>query len=233
MIVIILGPPGSGKGTQAELISSVFNLHCFETSKILEQRFRDAKDDEFVEADGEKFYLKDEKKLWETGFLCSPPFVAQLVIEKIKDLHAEGKGIIFSGSPRTLYEGEKITPYIKDLYGVDDTKVIFLNVSADETIYRNSHRRICKLMRHSILFSDETKDLEFCPIDGSELMKREGLDDAESIKVRINEFEERTMPLFDFFKREGLSVSEINGSNSPVEVFEEIMKVLKDDKDQE
>ncbi len=230
MIVIILGPPGSGKGTQAELISSVFNLHCFETSKILEQKFKNADEDDFIEADDKKFYIKDEKKLWETGFLCSPPFVTQLVIERIKELNDEGKSIIFSGSPRTLYEGEKITPVLKELYGTDDIKVIFLNISAEETIQRNSNRRICKLMRHSILYSEETKHLKFCPIDGSELLKREGLDDVESIKVRIKEFKERTMPLFDFFKREDLSVNEISGSNSPVEVFEEIMKVLKDDK---
>lgn len=231
MIVIIIGPPGSGKGTQAELISSTFNLHYFETSKILERKFIEAKEDEFIEADDKKFYIKDEKKLWETGFLCSPQFVTQLVIEKIKDLHAEGKGIIFSGSPRTLYEGRNVIPCLKNLYNIDDIKVIFLKISADETVYRNSNRRICKLMRHPILYSDETKGLEFCPIDGSELIKREGLDDIESIKVRIKEFEERTLPLVDFFEEEGLSVNEINGSNSPAQVFEEIMKVLKNDKD--
>ncbi len=226
----MLGPPGSGKGTQAELISNTFNLYPFDTSKIVEEKFENAGKDDFIEADGEKFYLRDEKKNWESGFLFSPPFTAQVVVEKIKKLHAEGRGMVFSGSPRSIYEGEKVIPCLKELYGIEEIKVIYLNISPEETIYRNSNRRICKLMRHSILYSEETKNLKFCPIDGSELQKRKGLDDVETIKVRIKEFEERTKPLLDFFKKQGLSVNEINGSLSPVEVFEEIKKVLKDDK---
>ncbi len=231
MVIIILGSPGSGKGTQAELISSVFNLHYFETSKILEDRFKKVGDNDYIEADGEKFYTKDEKNHWMTGLLVSPPFVTRLVIEEIDGLHEQGKGICFSGSPRTLYEGEKVVPHLKKLYGTENIKVVFLQVTPEDTIYRNSNRRICSLMRHPILYSKDTENLEFCPIDGSKLLKREGLDDPETIKVRIKEFEERTMPLIELFEREGLSVNRIDGSRPPADVFEEIMKALKDGED--
>lgn len=228
-IIVLLGSPGSGKGTQSELLSSSMNLFYFETSRILEDRFLFSSEDDFIEVDGEKFYTRDEKKLWETGSLCSPPFVTKLVLEKIKELHLQGKGIIFSGSPRTVYEGERVIPLIKDLYGKENIDVVLLQVSPEETIYRNSNRKICKLMRHSILYSEETKDLKFCPIDGSELMKREGLDDPETIKVRIKEFQERTMPLVDLFEKEGLKVNLINGSKSPAEVFNETLKAIGND----
>lgn len=229
MIVIIFGSPGSGKGTQSELISSSFNLHTFETSKLLEYEFNNSNDDNFFEVDGEKFYIKDEKKIWETGGLCSPPFVTQLVLKEIRRLHSEGKGIVFSGSPRTIYEGEKIAPVLKELYP-NKIKVILLDVSAEDAIHRNSNRRICTLMRHSILFSEETKHLKFCPIDGSELKRRKGLDDPETIKVRLIEFRKRTMPLLDFFNNNDLPVNKIDGADTPVNVFNNIVKVLKDDK---
>ncbi len=226
MIIIILGSPGSGKGTQAELISGSFNLRYFETSKLLEDRFQNASVDDFIEVDGQKFYSKKEKENWSNGLLVSPPFVTQLVISEIHNLYQQKKEICFSGSPRTLYEGERVIPLLKELYGVAQIKVIFLEVTQEETIYRNSNRRLCELVRHPILYSEETKNLNFCPIDGSRLLKREGLDDPETIKVRIKEFEKRTLPLLAFMEKEGLSVIKINGSQPPAVVFAEIRKVI-------
>jgi len=226
-IIIIMGAPGSGKGTQAELLAERLNFYYFETSKILEEKFNKAKENEFIKADGKKYFLKDEKNLWKTGKLCSPPFVTYLVMEKIKKLYKEGKSLILSGSPRTIYESQKIVPLLKQLYGINNIKVILINITPKETIFRNSHRRICELMRHPVLYSKETKKIKKCPLDGSKLLKRAGLDDPESIKVRLKEYKERTLPLMEHFKKEKLRTKEINGSPPPADVFKNILKAIK------
>ena len=225
-VIILLGPPGAGKGTQAELLADKLSLHYFETSKILEQEFKNPSE-ESVEIDGEKFDVFDEKKLWMEGKLCSPPFVTYLVKEKIKELVEQGENLILAGSPRTLYEGERITPLLKELYGDENIKVFLIDISAEQTIFRNTHRRICELMRHPVLYNKETENLKICPLDGSKLIKRKGLDDPEVIKVRLKEYKERTFPLIELFGKQGVDVNKINGEQSVSDVHKDILKAIR------
>lgn len=225
-VIILFGPPGAGKGTQSNLLSDKFGFYLFETSKILENRFKDASD-RFIEFEGQKFDVLNEKKLWEEGILCSPPFVSYLVIEKIKELYNEGKNLILAGSPRTSYEAERVLPVLKDLYRNENIRVVLIEINPEETIFRNSHRKICELMRHSILYNEETEKLTLCPLDGSKLVKREGLDDPETIKVRLKEYKERTLPIFDYFEKQGMAVKKVNGEQSVSDVFKDILKALE------
>ncbi len=226
IVIILIGPPGAGKGSQAELLAEKLNLYYLETSKIIEETFTDSKEEEFVEVDGKKYFLRKEKELWEKGILCSPIFVSFLVKEKIKKLHKMGENLVLAGSPRTLYEGKQIIPLLEKLYGKKNIKIISIEVPAQETIFRNSHRRICSLMRHPILYTKETENLKICPLDGSKLIRRKGLDDPETIKVRLKEYKERTFPLIEYFKERKLKVKKINGVGPVFQVFQKVSKAL-------
>jgi adenylate kinase len=227
LIIIIIGPPGSGKGTQATLLADKLNLFYFETSKIIEEKVMNVKKGEYVIVEGEKYYLKDQRKIWETGGLCSPPFVTFLVQEKIKELAKKGEGIVFAGSPRTLYEAKKIIPLLEKLYGKKNIKIILFTLSAKTSIFRNSHRRICELLRHPILFNDETKRLTMCPLDGSKLIRRKKLDDPETIKVRLKEYKERTLPIIDYLKKHGYKITKLSATPPPAVIFRKILKSLQ------
>ncbi len=228
LIIVLLGAPGSGKGTQASLLAERLNLYYLETSKILEENFNSSDADNPIEIEGKEYSPKAEKEEnWEKGILCSPPFVVYLMEKKIKELHEEGKSILFAGSPRTLYEGERVMPLLKDLYGVENIKIILIEISAEQTIFRNSHRRICELMRHPVLYSKETENLEHCPLDGSKLLKRAKLDDPETIKIRIKEYVERTFPLLSLFQQQGFKVERVNGEQPVADVYKDILKALE------
>lgn len=229
-VIIIMGPPGSGKGTQAELLADRFSLYYLETSKILEEGFRNAEAKDFINVNGKKYSFLEEKRLWETGILCSPPLVSYLLKEKIQKLFKEGKSLIMAGSPRTLPEGKEEIPFLKKLYGKKNIKILLLEITARETVFRNSHRKICELMRHPILYAKETAKLRRCPLDGSKLSKRKGLDDPETIKVRLEEYKNRTLPLIDYFKKQGYGLVRINGSPAPAIVFGNILKALGEKK---
>ncbi len=225
-VIIILGPPGSGKGTQAELIAERLDLHHIETSEIIERNLANVKESNFIRIKGKKYFLLQEKKLRESGKLMSPALIVFWLKNKIKELGKEKKGIVFSGSPRTLYEGRELTPLLKKIYGAENIKVILLKLSSKESIWRNSHRKTCELMRHPILFTKETIKLTKCPFDGSKLVIRKD-DTPQTIKIRLKEYKERTFPLLKLFTKQGLKIQKVNGEQSVEAVFKDILKTLE------
>ena len=84
------------------------------------------------------------------------------------------------------------------------------------------------MMRHPILSTrKEFLGLNYCPLDGSKLLRRKGLDDPETIKVRLREYKERTYPLMKYFEGQGLRVRRINGEQPVKKVFEDILKAIR------
>jgi len=226
LVIILLGPPGSGKGTQAELLAEKFDLCHVESSEIIEKYLANAKKGDYVIVEGKKYFLLEEKKLRESGRLTSFPLITFWMTSKIKELAKEGKGIVASGWPRSLYEIKEEMPIFERFYGKKNIKVILIELSDREVIWRNTHRKTCELMRHPILYSKETAKLTRCPFDGSKLLIRKD-DTPEAIKLRLREYRKNTLPLVDYFKRQGIKVKKINGEQSVADVFKNILKALK------
>lgn len=226
LVVIIAGPPGSGKGTQAELLAKKLDLYHFETSEIIENNLADIKKNDFETVGGKKYFLWEEKELRNSGKWMSPPLIAFWVKGKIKKLANEREGIVISGSPKTVHEGRELVPLLKKFYGASNIKIILIKQKPEVSIWRNSRRKICQLMRHSILYTPETAKLATCPLDGSKLVLRED-SNPEIIKGKLKEYTERTFPLFAYFKKQGLRIKEINGEQSVADVFKDILKAIK------
>lgn len=219
LVIILIGSPGSGKGTQAELLAERFGLFHLESSKVIEEKIKNAPPDDAI--------IQREKKLWESGILNTPELVFKWIQEKIREVASEGHGIVFSGSPRTVYEAEGEIPVLEELYGKENVKVFNIEISEEESVKRNSKRRICKDSRHPIPNFPEFEGITKCPKDGSEIITRV-LDSPETIKIRLGEYVNRTLPIVDLLKKKDYNIMEINGEQSIKNVFDNISSKLDD-----
>lgn len=217
--VILIGPPGSGKGTQAELLAEKFGLVHLETSKLGEEKINNP---ELIKKDPE---VAEAKRLYDRGELFPPPWTVKIMVEKIRELGNKEAGLVFSGSPRTLYEAESELPVLEEVYGKDNIKPIHLNLTKEESVKRNSSRRICKANRHSIPDFPMFKGITICPKDGSELVTR-SLDNPETISIRYEVYLKQTQPILSFMTERAYKILEIEGEQDIDKVFEDILNGL-------
>lgn len=215
--IFLIGPPGSGKGTQAELLAKYLGFFHFEISKVIEEKFKTADS-----ADKEILHQKEH---WIGGKLVHSEIIIKWFIEEVDKLKDQIKGFVFSGSGRTMYEIENEIPYLEKLYGKENIAAVEIKLSEEESVKRNSTRRICKANRHPIPNFPEFADLKACPRDGSEIITRE-LDKPEIIKERYQVYLNETSPVLNYFKNNGYKVIEINGEQPIEKVFEDIKASL-------
>jgi len=224
-VILLFGPPGAGKGTQSELLASKFYFYNLDTSRVLEEKFKNAKPGETVGINGKSYPIDIELEKRRKGVLCSVEFTAFLMNKRIAEIHSLGKSLILSGSPRSLPEAEVEMPFLEELYGKENINIFFLDLPEEQTIFRNSNRRICELMRHSILYIPENANLKRCPLDGSRLIHRD-LDNVETIKLRLEEYEQTAAPLEDFYCRQNFNIKKINADQYVENVFDDILLAL-------
>lgn len=220
---MVYGQPGAGKGTQAYLIESVKGLHHFDTGKYLEQVVRDPDN-------AKNKIVQRERRLFDSGILCTPSWVLNIVKKKALDFAKAGQGLVFSGSPRTIFEAfgdaknQGLIPILEKAFGKKNLLVFYLKVSPKTSIWRNSHRLVCSLCGAPALY--RAGRLEHCAFCGAPLRRRT-LDKPEVIKVRIKEYRERTQPILNRLKKMGYKINLINGEPAPYKVFKNISKNLE------
>ncbi len=217
--VILYGAPGAGKGTQANLLAAKFGLIHFDTGKFLEAMVHDP------ERQNEAL-IKSERANFDGGKLMTPSFVTGEVIKAIKKINAAGWGIVFSGSPRTMYEAEREYPVLERLYGKKDIHIFMIDVPAAFSVKRNGARMICSSCGFLLLTAFSSPNQKLCPVCGGKFYKR-SLDKPEVIKVRLKEYGERTLPILGYAKKHGYRVFRIDGRPAPYKVMEAIARHLK------
>lgn len=225
-LVILFGAPGSGKSVQSNLLTEKRKMLRLESSKALEKVFLNAKEKE-IEINNKKYNLEEQEKRWREGLLCEDEFVSFVIKEGLNKLKEKEETILIDGYPRTESQAKIAVPLFLSYYSAADILVIFLNVDEEESIKRNISRRVCSLMRHSIIDTKETKNLTICPIDGSSLEKR-AVDKEDIIKKRLKLFKEKTLPVLDYFASQKITVTYIDGSGTISDVFFRALKEIED-----
>ncbi len=244
MIAIILyGAPGSGKGTQAQLLADKLGLIHFDTGEYIRDLIYDPK------YKSNKI-IQRERKLNEAGKLNTPSWALKIVSDKVKEIkELFHRGVVLSGSPRTMFEAfgqsvdlrgtnaEKrgkqagLIEILEKIYGKKNIFIFKINVSENETIERNTRRLVCSACGTPILgkFIDmvKFKNIRICPFCGGVLKHR--FDDTKKIITnRLKEYKERTAPIFAELKKRKYKIIEINGKPLPSKVNQSILKwVLK------
>ncbi len=210
--MVIIGPPGSGKGTQARLLAERLNMLHLEAGDILR---------DYVAAGGPR--AKEVNDCMQAGELAPTDILMGILKGKIKELRPE-QGVIFDGYARQVAEAQAVEEMLGEI-GRKLDKVFYIKVDKATTIERISKRLTCKKCdATAILGTDVQSADEPCPKCGGELYRRED-DTPEKLSKRWETFEDETRESIEYMRGQGLVV-EINGGQGIEEVYQEIIGKL-------
>lgn len=206
--LILLGPPGSGKGTQAKELEKRFGFVHISTGDLLRKAVREGTP---VGKVAEK-YMKE-------GALVPDDVILNLVNEALSSVTR----FVLDGFPRNITQAKKLEDMMREIGGMIK-RAILLDVSDDEIVKRLLARRICPSCgRVYNLITSPPKDDNKCDVCGVQLVKRSD-DNEETIRNRLAVYRKETAPLIKYYEEKGI-LSRVDASRSPEEVFSSIVKV--------
>lgn len=214
MHILLMGPPGAGKGTQAEHLVEAFSIPHISTGDM----FRKA------QADGTALGL-EAKRYMESGQLVPDEVTIGIVRERLAEDDCK-KGFLLDGFPRTVAQADALKNILEDL-SMSLDGAINIEVPMERLIERLTGRRICKTCgaTYHMVFNPP-QEAGICDRDGGELYQRKD-DNEETATNRLSVYAEQTEPLINYYRESGLLLT-INGDKAVDEVTRDILDALKD-----
>ncbi|MBL7084695.1 MAG: adenylate kinase [Candidatus Omnitrophica bacterium] len=212
MRLILLGPPGAGKGTQAKLLAEQFNIPHISTGDILRDEMRE---DSPLGHRVQQFV--------KSGELVPDEIVVEVVVNRLKKTDAQG-GFILDGFPRTLNQADSLNTALKRLnYSVD--LVLYFETSPEVSIKRLSGRRVCRdcgVNFHLVNMPPKVEGI--CDFCGAKLYLRDD-DKEETVKKRLSIYQSQTASLIDYYKNYG-NLRKISGDLEAGRVNQELIDLF-------
>ncbi len=210
--LVLLGPPGSGKGTQGERLQEDLRLPYYATGDILRAAVRE-----------ETELGRSAKEYMDRGDLVPDDVIVGVIAEALDSEQARD-GFLLDGFPRTTPQAEALDAKLAEL-GRAVSAVLLIDVSDDEVVRRLGGRRTCAENGHvfHVEFNPPAQE-GVCDIDGSELITRDD-DKPEVIRKRLVTYHEKTEPLVDYYDQRSV-LRRLDGARRPDEVAEEIRRTL-------
>jgi len=212
MNLILLGPPGAGKGTQAQMIVERYHIPQISTGDILRKAVKEAT------PLGTK-----AKTFMDQGQLVPDEVVIGIIDERLRATDCK-PGFILDGFPRTIAQAEALQPILVNM-GRSIDHVINIKVNAEELVRRLTGRRTCRscgAMFHLLFHRPKAEGI--CDRCGGPLYQRED-DKEETIRIRLKEYEKQTAPLIQYYKLKNYLRS-IQGVGGQEEIFARIVRLL-------